>query len=644
MVQGQKGKISVYDIETLANVFSCTFLDIKTKEVRSFLVTPWVNEWALFAQYYLSHGGLIGFNNVDFDERVVHPFLDEADKYSSMSGEELVILIKKRANEVIKEDFKEQRVPPHVPQRDLFKIWHFNNKARMTSLKYLQINMGWKDCREMPFAHDSVLTPEQIPELLSYNLNDCESTLAFYHLSKDKIRLRNKLGEKYGVNMGNFNDGKIGEAIFLKEISKRTGRTERDIRSRNTPRKNIVINDLLVPGIMFKSAPFNKVLSDYKKMVVTSTKKAKKQALYCNFDGVQYEFGFGGIHACRGNGLYHNVTSADVSSYYPNIAIKNRIYPLHLGPVYCDVYDLIYQERRSYDKESDESKGLKLTLNIPFGQSNSKWSIFYDPLYTMSITVNGQLLLAMLCERLTLEGAGKIIMANTDGIELDLYDKAKFDKICQEWQDQTRLTLEFSKYTKLFIRDVNAYVGLKEKGEPKLKNDFEIEKEIYKDQSMRIVPIAVLAYFQSGTPVEETIRNCKDISKFLLGKRAKTGNLEYRDASSGQLVKQKLPKNVRYFISRTGGSIVKLTKLTDKQKKKEEVPENQLSMFGEKVGKIKGAPVEKVKVTSTHKGYRKTLFNKWFDVPFDDYGVELQFYVREANKLINSVLNNQTEI
>ena len=60
---------------------------------------------------------------------------------------------------------------------------------------------------------------------------------------------------------------------------------------------------------------------------------------------------------------------------------------------------------------------LKLALNGVYGDSNNVFSVFYDPLFTMSITLNGQLLLCLLAENLMENVPGlKIIQCNTDGI------------------------------------------------------------------------------------------------------------------------------------------------------------------------------------------------------------------------------------
>ena len=85
---------------------------------------------------------------------------------------------------------------------------------------------------------------------------------------------------------------------------------------------------------------------------------------------------------------------------YPNIAISNRIYPEHLTDKYCDIYKDMYEQRKAQPKGSAENAMLKLALNGTYGKSNDKYSVFYDPKFTMSITVNGQLSLCLLIDKL----------------------------------------------------------------------------------------------------------------------------------------------------------------------------------------------------------------------------------------------------
>ena len=120
------------------------------------------------------------------------------------------------------------------------------------------------------------------------------------------------------------------------------------------------------------------------------------------------------------------ILDLDVTSMYPSIAISQGYYPEHLGPTFVKVYDQLRQQRIGYKKGSPENAMLKLALNGVYGKSNDKFSIFYDPKFTMSITLTGQLALAMLAERLA--AIGQIIQANTDGITIYATSQSATDR------------------------------------------------------------------------------------------------------------------------------------------------------------------------------------------------------------------------
>ncbi len=77
------------------------------------------------------------------------------------------------------------------------------------------------------------------------------------------------------------------------------------------------------------------------------------------------------MHGCIKAGIYDNkdgrIIDVDVSSFYPNLAIKNKFYASHLGEEFCDIYEEIYLERKKYPKKSPENEGLKLALNGAYG-------------------------------------------------------------------------------------------------------------------------------------------------------------------------------------------------------------------------------------------------------------------------------------
>ena len=59
----------------------------------------------------------------------------------------------------------------------------------------------------------------------------------------------------------------------------------------------------------------------------------------------------------------------------------------------------VYNQRKSFAKGTAENAMLKLALNSVYGDSNNKYSVFYDPKYTMNITINGQLSLVFTCRK-----------------------------------------------------------------------------------------------------------------------------------------------------------------------------------------------------------------------------------------------------
>jgi len=187
--------------------------------------------------------------------------------------------------------------------------------------------------------------------------------------------------------------------------------------------------------------------------------------------------------------------------------------------------------------------------------------------------------------------------------------------------------LEHASYKKLVVRDVNNYLAVKDNGDVKYKGAYEIDKEIHKSQSMRIVPYAVSKFLVEGIPIEETVNKCVDMKMFIMGKRAKTGSLKYKQVSGSQVLTTALPKNVRYYISTQGGSIVKSIM---SEKKKVLVDSNQTGLFDVN----ESESFMKEKIINLHVGRRMTLFNVWQDKPFYMYGIDKAFYINEAKKLI----------
>ena len=461
----------VYDLETFPNVFTIALEHAQSGVKVAWEITPWRNDSrqiVSFVDYLAATGGrMVGFNNLGFDYPVLHLLYrmrtaDAATLYAKAQA----IIASQELNRFQHQVYPSDRV---VEQIDLFKIHHFDNMARSTSLKLLEFNMRLASVKDLPFPVGSTLSRDQVVMLKEYNMHDVHATRMFYDQSLDMIRFREELTERYGRDFMNHNDTKIGKDYFIMQLEKAgvecytfspEGRTPRQ-----TPRPTIALRDAILPWINFQQPEFQRVLTWLKEQTITETKGVFKD-LTATVNGFTFVFGLGGIHGSVEREKVvsddeYVIESWDVTSYYPNLAIKNRFYPAHLGEKFCDIYADLFEQRKKYPKKSSESATLKLALNGTYGDSNNKFSVFYDPLFTMKITLNGQLLLCMLAESLMKVPTLRILMMNTDGLEYrvhrDYVPSAR--AACGFWEHMTNLTLENVQYSRMWIRDVNNYIA-----------------------------------------------------------------------------------------------------------------------------------------------------------------------------------------
>src|SRR5690606_33759482 len=78
-----------------------------------------------------------------------------------------------------------------------------------------------------------------------------------------------------------------------------------------------------------------------------NVKKVKGRLISTNlhvmFGGIPVMFGTGGIHASVQSRVFesnvtHQIIDIDVASFYPNLAIQNRLHAEHLDVAFCDAY------------------------------------------------------------------------------------------------------------------------------------------------------------------------------------------------------------------------------------------------------------------------------------------------------------------
>lgn len=183
------------------------------------------------------------------------------------------------------------------------------------------------------------------------------------------------------------------------------------------------------------------------------------------------------------------------------------------------------------------------------------------PYGMLQVTIAGQMELLMIVEDLILKGF-EVVSLNTDGFDVIL-DKKREDEmrsIISEWEkyigNDVLGQFEYTEYDWIIQTSVNDYLALKPDGSFKAKGDFEIDKELHKNSSLRIVPIALKEYYINDVPVEKTIKNHKDIFDFCIRQKA-TRDFHYEGVNeNGHITVYN--KLIRYYVSKGGEKIFKV--------------------------------------------------------------------------------------
>lgn len=559
----------VYDIETYPNIFTAFFIHAATGLEMLFEISDRRDDRQSLVEFMMNLGQSgargVGYNNQGFDYPVLH--------YIAQGGTDIY-------NKAMSQIKPTGQWPEIVwdrdqifPQVDLYKINHFDNKARMTGLKALEIAMKSRNVVDLPFPVGTCLTDAQKDVLIKYNRHDVVETAKFYVRCLDKIKFREELSEQYQRNFMNHADTKIGKDIFVNELEKVGVNC-----SGTTIRERIALADCIPEYVRLETPEFNDILSRMKSVILTKkqqedllTTKGVFKDMTTTVDNVEYTFGLGGIHSGIPSCIYKArdgfaMTARDVTSLYPSLAIKNRFYPEHLGEIFCDVYEQLFIRRRDAKRAGNKiiDATLKLALNGTFGNMGSKFSPFCDHECLLSITITGQLSMAMLVEQLRKVPQMTLVQSNTDGIILhhptEYTDHV--NKVCDWWMTVTQLNLECEDIDAVYQRDVNNYIQVGTDGKIKRKGCYEYKYQWHQDPSAMIIPKAAEAALVHGKDIREFITSHRDPFDFMCRAKVPRGSrlvLRWPEWN----VEQELQHITRYFLSHNGGSMVKVSPPTE---------------------------------------------------------------------------------
>lgn len=650
----------VMDYETLSNCFLGVFENYKTDDVHVFTIGLLRNDLpkliTFFENNIKNNEWHISFNGLAFDSQITEYIWLNRKALLRLTGEQAAKRIYQESQEIIRrtnnrEFVKYPEYKLSIKQIDLFKLNHWDNPSKSASLKWIQCSMDWHNVLEMPIHHtESITTVEQLKQISRYCRNDVSSTKAIMQKSKKEITLRGNLTDEYKIRLYSASEPRIAKELFLHFLSKKSGIPKYELKNTRTFRSNIIIRDIILPYINFDGVPaFQKLLWNFQNLIVDANNLKGSFKDSVTYRGVTTTFGLGGVHGAK-SGIYEaddemTIMTSDVVSYYPNLAIKNGWSPAHISnKLFCELYEWFFLERRKIPKIDPRNHVYKIILNSTYGLSNAKDCFLYDPEYTMRVTVNGQLSLMMLYTMLVERIPGSVpLMQNTDGVEIMIPRRYKdqYLQICKEWEDLTNLQLEHDEYQKLVIPDVNNYIGifqfkelsreewLKEQKESpdnlfkredgkfymaktKCKGRFDFKDlPLHRDKSFQVITKAFYYFFVQNINPEQYIRNCNNIYDFCGQTRCKAGwKFKHTYVNKTKLTEEDLQKTLRYYVSKRGSKILKCN-LSDNR---------QINVVAGK--------------------WQQKLFNEYVEMPFEDYDIDIRFYIEKLKQEIENLMPN----
>ena len=557
--------VQVYDIEIFPNCFSLVIKNTETKEFQFFELSDRKNNLVDLVSLFLDKRYIFcGYNNIHYDNPIVNFIIEYKETLKKSTRLDIEYNLFQLSQTIIKGDlekWKKWKYANNFETLDLLTML-FSQKLRV-GLKEMQVTMKYSNVQEYDGNFEAPIPEEDIPKMIQYNINDVNSTEELLYRCENDIKLRLNIEEEYGIKALNKDGVNLGMEILKTKYLEKTHKTWNDIKDLRSPCNKIALNEIILPFIKFDNPILKDLLNEMKQQVVSPDRKGYNKHFL--MDNLEYSVGVGGIHSVNKPSIFiakedEIISDVDVASLYPSLIIEYGFYPPHLGKEFLEVYKGIKDERIEAKHNGNKLKNLtlKLSINGLSGNLQSEFSWCYSPKTVMRIRINGQLLLLMLAEKLISIGC-QIIQANTDGLFVlrKKKDEQKFKEVCKWWENLTKLELEEDRFERFYQFAINDYLGVlegyKDSKNPKLlkkKGLFIDSVTLGKGMQPMIIPKAINANLADNIPVEETIRNCKDINEFITYQKVdKKFTVQYMDKFITHIN--------RYYVSTNGGYLYK---------------------------------------------------------------------------------------
>ncbi|AVJ48094.1 DNA polymerase B region [Pseudomonas phage vB_PaeS_C1] len=582
------GSVFVFDVETYVNFFYVAFKSLDNGKFVAFERSPDHDFNPTKLLWMLWRFCIVGFNSRNYDLPMIELAARGADCKKLKEASDFII--KSGPN------YGTEKVTPFAFEKKYgVQIGRYNHidlievAPLQGSLKLYAGRLHCERMQDLPFPEDHVLTQEDAEVVRPYCCNDLSNTELLFNELAPELKLRAEMSEEYGVDLRSKSDAQVAEAVINSELQKVLG---------YYPKKPTLSADTVlvydVPDfVCYQTTQLREMLEVvrnarfYLDGLGSPIMPPELEKLKVTIGGSTYKLGMGGLHSTEKKTAHYAtdeiiLADNDVESFYPRTILNQRLCPPHLGEAFLTVYEKIVNTRIHAKAEAAKAKkagdraaakkwktvadSLKITINGSFGKLGNKYSTLYAPQLMLQVTITGQLVLLMLIEALEQIGI-EVISGNTDGI-ISKYHKSRHDEVralIASWEEWTGYKTEETRYKAVFSRDVNSYVAIKEDGgDPEARFIDEqlgaktkgaycergsaLNSILSKNPETLICSDAVVRFLVDGTPVEKTIKECRDFRRFVAVKNVRGGG-EKNGRYLGKVVRWYYPKNEAGYIA-----------------------------------------------------------------------------------------------
>lgn len=556
-----KKHVLIYDIECYGNYFMIGMMSYTTGKVTTLEFSEDVALNTGKLRWIFDNFCMVGFHSNGYDIYIASMAVEGCSTAQMKCATSMIIEEQQRGYMALRHYKVKQIKCDHI---DIIEV-----APLFGSLKIYGGRMHCKRMQDLPFHPDTVLTRDQRTITKWYCVNDLRLTAQLYSRIQKELTLREEMGIEYQQDLRSRSDAQIAEHVIGKQVEYLNGfRPHKPIIHPGTSyRYNIPAfiqyGTPLMNGVLETIRYSNFIVGEHGGVGLPKELKELKITM----NKTTYTMGIGGLHSTEKKAAHFagpdcRLIDRDVISYYPRIILNLGLYPYHLGPAFLTVFGELVARRLI--AIGQDRKSLKIVINGSFGKLGSKYSILYAPDLLIQVTLTGQLSLLMLIERLELAGI-PVVSANTDGIVIKCPNRLdqQMDAVVKQWEIDTSFETEETLYKSLYSRDVNNYIAVKEPStwkntdtlDDRVKTKGVFAKTgLSKNPQNEICFLAVKELLINEKPIQATIRECQDITKFVTIRTVRGGAVKLYGEGIPNLY---LGKAIRWYYAKDlGGEIV----------------------------------------------------------------------------------------